>query len=229
MANDKLTTRSPRAIVPRGEELQDMIRIAELVFKAGVLPQGIGNKEQAFAIMLYGWELGISPWIAWKGIYPTTSKDKPGTQMGMSADLMLGIAKGRIPGFNHGQSVEYDEKGAVMAATFWSERPGVDRLVTRMTLKEAALAGLTSKGTWMKYTDKMLLAACKRSNIRTMAADVLAGAYTPEELGGEDPPPDETKYLADPKNILLEENTNTNNTIDAECVDITLTHKEEER
>lgn len=218
---DKLAIRQSTSLMPMGQELTAAMEICKTVHAAGMLPAAINSPEKAFAIWLYGRELGIGFWTAVRNIYPTSSKDRPGVMLSMSADLMLGIAKKRIPGFQHGQASEYNEKGEFVAATFWSERPGNPRLTTRYTLKQAAIAGYTTKNNWAQNPELMCIAAAKRSNVRTMAADVLAGIYTPDELGAEETPTPKAEVNSE---IVVD------NTTDAEYVvmaEPTITNTEE--
>lgn len=188
----KLAIRQPSSLMPMGQELQDAMLYCEINVNSGCLPPHINTKEKAFAIAMYGRSLGLDPWMAWRMVYPVAAGEgKVGMNLGISADGMLSLAVGRIRGFKFGIEVKRDDKGQLEAVSFWSERPGIPRLVTTKTLKAAALAGLTTKGTWMKYPEAMLTADAQRANLRKMAADVLAGIYTPEELGGDDPTPKE--------------------------------------
>jgi hypothetical protein len=62
--------------------------------------------------------------------------------------------------------------------------PGLGAPVTiRWTIEMATNAGLTGKGTWKQYPRAMLRSRVVSEGIRTAMPGVVAGLYTPEEVG----------------------------------------------
>jgi hypothetical protein len=160
--------------LPATSELQDAWKIAKEMVGTGFLPKAIDTPAKAVAIYLKGRELGIPFMASMAGIHIIEGKPT------MSANAMLGVCYRDVPGF----CAEFTKLEDGYRGVFY--RNGAQVADMAFTRKDAANAGLLSKGPWQKYFDAMCLARVQTMGCRVAGPDALMGiAYTPEELGAE--------------------------------------------
>lgn len=158
-----------RCDVPR--DLDQQMRLAEAVCKAGILPKHLqGNAPNVLAIMFAARSLDLPLWQAMQELHNVEGK------IGMSANMMraLWLRAG------HGFRVLDESADSV---TVEALRLGFEPAVVTFRMGEAKAAGLTSKAVWTKYPQAMMLARATSKVLRQVGADVLLGmTYTPDEL-----------------------------------------------
>lgn len=124
----------------------------------------------------YGLELGLGPATAMSSVHVV--KGKPA----LSAHVMSAKVK-QSDKYNY--TVEkHNDKGCVLQ--FW-EKMGdewVKAGTSKFTMKDAKQAELTGKSVWKKYPKNMVFSRAMSNGVKWYCPDLLiAGAYTPEELG----------------------------------------------
>jgi len=159
-----------------GPDYETLWRVAQRCASSAMVPKAIrGHPEEAFAVMIYGDELGLGPMAALRSIYMIEG------QPTCSAQLMRGLI---LAG---GHLLQWREVRSDRVALYGRRRDGSDALVT-WTMDDARRAKLTSKGNWGTYPRAMLAARATSELARLLFADVLHGiAYTPEEVGAVGP------------------------------------------
>jgi hypothetical protein len=130
---------------------------------------GMGEIGAAL-FLLAAVDFGIPPILAAQGrLHWVEQKASP------SAATMLGMA------YEVGVRVAFTEQSVDRVAGVFS-RDGSADLTVEFTREEAKKAGLTGKDNWQKYGQDMLTARFLTRGLRVIAADVLAGVYSREEL-----------------------------------------------
>lgn len=169
MSNDSIVVRGG-SLEP--DSVAETIKLAQVLVASKMLPKSVSTPEAAFAIILTGRELGLSPMQALRSIHVVEGRPT------LSADLMAALVL-RHPDCKRFQMIESSEK----VATYETDRCGV---VTRLsfTIEEAKAAGLTSRDNYRKYAPAMLRARCISALARVAWPDLLVGCYesTSEEL-----------------------------------------------
>lgn len=150
---------------------------AAILVKSRMLPTSIATTEAAVAIILKGRELGIGPMHAFDSI--SVIQGKPT----ISPQLMLALIE--RSGMLEDMTVEEQPESCHITL----KRRG--RTAQRVTFDrgEANSMGLWGKGNWLKMPGVMLYWRCVAKSCRRVFPDVIAGCYTPEEMGanvGED-------------------------------------------
>jgi hypothetical protein len=161
------------ALVP----LDDIARMAAAIAKSNLF--GIKTAEQAGALMIVAQAEGRHPGIVARDYHIIQGKPA------LKADAMLARFQ------EAGGSVQwhkYDHEA--VEATF--RHPAGGELRIAWTIDDAKRAGLLGSATWKQYPRAMLRARVISEGIRTIFPGVVAGTYTPEELGdfGAKPPPE---------------------------------------
>jgi hypothetical protein len=150
-------------------QVAELLTISEHLAKAArLLPRHAQSKEDIFAIVLAGDELGMPPMAALRSIQLVSGK------VCLTADAMLGqMAKAGI-------LIHWEHDGSDGVAELHLTR-GRQKHVQRWTEEDRKKAGLNTD-TWKKFPGAMLRARCVSAAVRAFAADVLSGAYLPGEL-----------------------------------------------
>lgn len=169
------------------KELYDgVLRLAQAAEKAGALPPGVDNAWGYVLLVLGGADLGIAPTRA------TSTLNLLGGRISMSAQAMLGLAY-RDAGVRMQVNVSTDER---CEATF--TREGHEARTVDFTIEEARKAGLIKdKSGWAKYPKDMLLARTITRGLRYVAADVVTGLYSIEELNDGEVPAELSQEVRD--------------------------------
>lgn len=72
----------PKALIPSKGELASIKETAAMALAGAIsLPEGIKTKEQAAALMLYGWELGLPPMTSLQKLYIVKGRVSPSTEV----------------------------------------------------------------------------------------------------------------------------------------------------
>ena len=162
-----------RRLEPR--TMADATRLAWSMNKSHMF-SAYGSGEAVLSTILVGRELGLPSMASLRSIHNIKNKHS------LSADLMVGLVlkSGMADYFRMVESTD-------SVATFETNRKG-DPEPTRLsfTIEQAEQADLVKpNGNWHKYRPQMLRARAKSELARLVYPDLLAGLYTPEELGDE--------------------------------------------
>lgn len=163
-----------------------MVSQAETIVKSGICPKG-DTKEMVVVKILAGREYGMSAMQALRSLYVV------GQKVAMMSDTAAGLVFQRLPGAKI-DCIETTDK----VATFKASRPGGEPVTLSFTWEDAKKANLTGGVGWIKYPAQMLRARCQIAICRLVFPDVIAGLYTPEELG------DKTERFEDIKQTSFE-------------------------
>jgi hypothetical protein len=157
-----------------GASLPDMVRYAEHLSSAGLLPaQYRGKPANVLYAMEYGRTLSITPLAAITGIHVIEGKPSA------SAALISGLVRRA----GHKLRVRGDDTTA-WAQIIRADDPDYDGYQVTWTIDRAKTAGLANKDVWKKYPAAMLKARAITEVARDACEEVLFGLhYTPEELG----------------------------------------------
>lgn len=155
--------RPPTALLPTSDDLNAMILIAQKAVGAkGMIPKNIETPEQALAVMLAGWELGLRPMTALRHVYTVNGKTEIETR------AMVGIIRARDPRIQFAWPEYTSEK-----VTCFLDRPGQPRTVVSYTVEDAKASGQYKPGVWTQYTRDMLYAAATKRACRLACPDLI--------------------------------------------------------
>jgi hypothetical protein len=172
-------------MLPSTGEMNNMLEMAKVLYKGGLLPGTVRSPEAAFTIMLKGRELGISAMNAFANINIISGKPT------LSADLMIALVR------RAGHKV-WVVRSSADECVMKGHRRGESehQLEIAFTIEDARRANLAGKDTWKLYPSQMLYARCASRIARMIASEELAGIYAPEELGAD------VRYTEDGQEII---------------------------
>lgn len=152
----------------------DMQQMASAIAKSGIF--GIKDEASVLALMAVAQADGSHPAKAMQEYHLIQGRPA------LKADAMMArfqAAGGKIVW----EKYEDDEVVGVFS------HPSGGSLKVGWTLKQAQSIGLVKPGSgWAKYPRAMLRARCVSEGIRSVFPGVIAGFYTPEEVGDFEPP-----------------------------------------
>lgn len=166
--NERLPTIRDEAIMP--QTFEGMLKQAQVLVKSGLLPQSVKQAETALAIMLAGREMGIPPMQAFRSLYVVNGNVTMSAQHMAAMLIQAGV-------------VYVVKELTDQACTIAFSRSNGMALTYTYTMDDAKTAKLTGKDNWQKFAKDMLYNRCMALGARKIAPDVLAGMYTPDELG----------------------------------------------
>lgn len=143
-------------------------KVSSGLFKSGLFPNA-KNEMGAFAIIEYGYELGIPPMMALKNINIISG------QLACNAQLMLSLATARGVAYT---VLEESDTGAKIEFKRGNQPP----YVAEFNKKDAESAGLLGKDNWKKYPRDMYFWRAVAKGIRRIAPDAVMGLYTADEI-----------------------------------------------
>lgn len=145
---------------------------AEVLVKSGFLPSSVKTPEQAIAIIMKGYEVGLPPMQAFSHI--NIIQGKPAA----SPESQLALIYKNCSGANI-NFVRLADNECIIEAS----RPGGKKTIFKFDEEDAKKAGLLNKDNWKKYPRAMFRSRCVSEMARTMFPDAIMGlSYTPEEL-----------------------------------------------
>lgn len=156
---------------------QDAAQMAEALCESGMLPKGLAKPAAALAVIVQGREFGLTAMQSLRSIHVIDGKPT------FSADMMVALVhRSGLAEFFRCVETTGD------IATFETKRKG-EPTATQLsfTVADAKAAGLLGRGPWNKHRAEMLRARAKSHLARLVYPDVLAGVYSPGELGGDEP------------------------------------------
>lgn len=137
------------------------------LFQSG-LYKNVGNAHGAFAVVQYGYELGIGPMMALQNI--NVIQGKPAA----SGQLMLSLAMSR------GVTFQVEEESENRCAIRFKR--GENSYFAEFTRDDAKRAGLDGKDNWRKWPKEMLFWRAVAKGVRRIAPESVMGLYTPDEV-----------------------------------------------
>lgn len=155
-------------------DLAELKSFAQTIIQSRLCPSHIEHPADALLIMQRGAEMGITAVNALQNMYVVNGR------VTMSAHLAVGICKGS-PECRYFQCVAYEEDHVIWE-THRVGNPNPTSI--KFTKQDAQRAGLWGSGTWKKYPKNMMSARASINLARLEYPDLMAGIYTPEELGG---------------------------------------------
>jgi hypothetical protein len=165
---------APPAVVDEpGSEYATLWKVAQRTSKTAMIPKELrGRPEETFAVMAYGWELGVGPMASVRSIHMIEGVPT------CSAQLMRSLIQGA------GHLVQFQEVSDRKVVVQGRRRDTGAHLTVTWTLDDARRAKLLGRGNWATYPRAMLAARATSELGRLLFADVLGGiSYTPEEAG----------------------------------------------
>lgn len=167
-------TTDTKALIP----IEDVRKLAEAVVKSNFFT-AFKTVEQSMVLMMMAQVEGCHPMQAVQRY--DVIQGKPAKK----ADAMLADFQSR------GGTVTWTEYTDEAVEAEFSSKGMAKPCKVRWTYKQATEAGLTSKPTWKQYKRQMLKARVISEGVRISDPGVVAGLYTPEEIGdfGATPPP----------------------------------------
>jgi len=154
--------------------LGDRYHLCAQMVRSGLIP--FKHPDEAYAVHLYGYELGIKPMQAFRQIHFFRGKNGV-ARMGVESSLMLTLA-------NKHANVTWKwgecDRDKAQIELFRPDFP--DQGMIEYTMEEAKTAGLTGKDNWRQNPRAMLQARVSARAVRMVVPDYFGGVYTPEEM-----------------------------------------------
>jgi len=166
-------------------DLGELWKYGKIVVQSNLCPKHIDSPADVVMIVQRGAELGLSAMVSLQNMFVE------GGRIGMSADLAVAVVRSS-EACEYFRSIEKSRE----RAEFETQRRGEPKPERfSFSMQDAETAGLTNKFNWRSYPRQMLIARAKIGLARLQYEDILAGIYTPEELGAQVDP--ETGMPAD--------------------------------
>lgn len=145
---------------------------ANVLVKSGFLPTAIKTPEQAIAIMMKGYEIGIPVMQAFSHI--NIIQGKPACSAELQMALIFRNCRGAKVEF-----IALENDHCIISAS----RPGHKSMLFKFDRTDAENAQLLSKDNWKKWPRAMYRSRCVSEMARTLFPDAIMGmSYTTEEL-----------------------------------------------
>jgi hypothetical protein len=148
------------------DEIARSWRIAEAMARSGLFPDA-KSAEAAFAKMLVGLDLGLSPTQALMGVHMVEGKPQ------ISSAVLAGFVR-QSSEYEY-EVAEHDDEHCVIG--FYRRDPELQLLgMSEFSLDDAERAGLVKdRGAWRKYPRNMTFARAMSNGVRWYCADLLGG------------------------------------------------------
>ena len=205
----------PAAPLPKRRELDIIAFIARRAVAArGMLPQNIKTQDEAFAVMVAGWEFGAKPMTALRHIYVINGKTEP------DAQLMMGVVKARDPSARF-----IFHEATAEGCDLELERAGKSVVRLRCAIDEVPKMLRDKAGPWQQYRGDMIRWFTVRRVCRLGAPDLIntlggVGVAEADDYMGED---EEGEPVIDAEALsagdLVNEGDDTNPVPPAEAID----------
>jgi hypothetical protein len=165
-------------------EIERTFRLANALGASGMF-KDVRTGEQAFAKILIGRDLGLSPTESMMGIHIIEGKPE------LSANLQAAFVK-RSPRHDY-RVTEHTEEACEIA--FFLDDEEIGR--SRFSMEDAKRAGLGARGPWKTYPRNMLFARAMSNGVAFHCPEVTGGmrVYSEGEIGGEETPPEIPEHI----------------------------------
>lgn len=177
------------------DEMVGLIKVSENLFNSGLFPN-VKSPSGAFAIVLYGREIGVAAMTALNNISIIQGKPACNSTLMLTKALQSGVKVEVL--------IETEEGCKLLM-----QREGRPDYISEFTMNEAKQAGLVRPGSgYEKYPKDMLFARAVTRGLRRIAPDVILGLYSIEEMtqgqylkADEIPVIDTTHTVEEPENL----------------------------
>lgn len=161
------------ALMPSGDEWQQIKDIALMGIKSGLLPKAVDTPEKAAIIALKGRELGLPPMVSFSHINVIQGKPT------MSAEIMLAYIYKEYPN----AEIIITEKNEKVCS-IKAKRPNESEFTLfKWDLERAKKMGLIGKDNWVKQPETMLFWRTITEIKRAKFPEVLMGIdYSHDEI-----------------------------------------------
>ncbi len=150
--------------------INEAMQLSEILSKSTLVPkQFVGNSNDTFVAMQWGFEIGLSPMQALQNIAVINGKPS------LWGDAMLALVQSHPQYEGHKEYVKDD------VAYCEIKRKGCDLHVSTFSKNQAILAGLWGRATWKSYPERMLQMRARGFALRDQFADALKGLISVEE------------------------------------------------
>ena len=209
MAKRTVKKNEPEALTPTisGTQLAESIDTASSLdikkayaaemIKSGLLPETLAVPEQledeayrdqaigaVIAVVEYGKEIGISPWIALNGIHVVKGKIVMGVHMYMGLALqnkiIVTVIRDYEKVYKGEKLIDYETEIEIERYIEFLGTTRKFHFIKRWT--EIKKAGLAEKDNYVKRAVTMLRTRCITEGLRLYAADVYMGTYETSEM-----------------------------------------------
>lgn len=168
---------TPQSLILDPKNWEVIKEQAQILVKSGFLPPSIKTIEQAIAIALKGFELGLPIMTSYSHINIISGKPT------VSAELMLAL----IYKHCHGSIINFlkiEDDICVIEA----KRPGGKTHTFKYDSDDARAAGLLGRQQWKQYPRAMMRSRCVSEMARSLFPDAIMGcSYTPDEISADAP------------------------------------------
>lgn len=164
------------------EEFTQTYRVATALAASGMFKDA-RQAEQAFAKILIGRDLGLSPTQAMMGIHIIEGKPE------LSANLQAAFVK-RAPEYDY-RVVQLTDVLCELVFVRATGDGETELGRSSFTIEDAKHAGLAGRGPWKSYPRNMLFARAMSNGVAWYCPDVTGGlrVYAEGEVGGHERPP----------------------------------------
>lgn len=166
------------ALMPKS--LDEIWRIAQMMALSKLVPKDYRDDPYSVAMAIgWGMEIGLSAMQSVQGIAIINGRAS------VWGDTMVAVMLNHPEYAGHIETLQRDEKGAVLGATCEVRRKRGERvdIITRdFTMADAQRAGLMVKDTYKNFPGRMLSARARSYAIRDTFADALRGMGSADEL-----------------------------------------------
>lgn len=156
------------------ENLEQAMRVADVLSKSGLLPDHLrGKPADVLATMLAGAELGLSMMASFRAIYLVKGK------VGFYSDFIVARAM-QHPECIRFQLVEAESNDT--KATYVAERRNQGSTKFAYTIEQAQRAGLMSNQNYKAHPAAMLRARCASALAKVVFPETMFGIYSRDEV-----------------------------------------------
>lgn len=167
----EVATVRPSIVGGFAADLADAYTIAKALCGTAFVPKDFrGKPEETAAAILTGSELGLSPMASLRAIHVIQGRPT------LSAAVMRAVCQAA------GHSITVVEATATRAVVEGSRRGSQHVQRSTWTMDRAKNAGVTGKDNWKNFPQEMLTARATAEVARLIAADLLHGLYTDDEV-----------------------------------------------
>jgi hypothetical protein len=158
-----------RPTIQSGDMIDSGWRMAQFAAQSSLIKTD--NPFDAFFIIQYGWELGLTPMASLRTIYIVNGVPT------CSGEAMLALIR------RSGLCEKLEIKGdATKAIVTMSRKDTNETFECTFTIEDANRAQLTSKAVWKQYPAKMLKWRAVSECAKFLFGDIIGGLYTVEEI-----------------------------------------------
>jgi len=155
-------------------------QLAQALVRSELIPPSLKGQnavDKVFAILTYGDEFGLSPWVSIRNI--TVINGVPA----MGADLMKGLVF-KTGDIEHWKEwIDGNVEDLTLTYHVQAKRKSINvEMSSEFSLQDAKRADLLNKDNWRKYPKEMLRARAVSKMCRMLFPEVLSRVYDPDEL-----------------------------------------------